>query len=96
MSYLIVTLKNEPLLTLGNLLKRKKMTLKQFLDEFGITTYSGLVSRCDRIGVLPPTEDDFKKLNNPIVSNPAEGVVVVEITPQKEKRQRKKKEIEDA
>lgn len=89
---MIVTLKNEPQLTLGNLLKRKKMTLKQFLDEFGITTYTSLCTKCERIGVLAPSEDDFNKLNTEIVSNPAEGVVVVEIVP---KRGRKKKETID-
>lgn len=79
-------LKNTPKLKLGDLLRRRKSNLKQFLHEFGITTYEGLVSRCVRMGVNPPHEDEFKKTlqvsESPIlVNNPQEGVVVLEPPP---------------
>ena len=77
-----VTLKNMPKLKLGDLLRRRKMSLRQLLDEFGLTTYEGLVIRCTRMGVLPPTEADFK-VAFPIgpVNSPTEGVIVVEAPP---------------
>ena len=87
-----VKLKNEPSLTLMHLLKRRKRTLKQFIDEFGITTYTELCNRCNRMGIVGPAEEEFKKLNLPRVSDPSEGVVVVDIVPveQKEKRNKRK------
>lgn len=55
------------------------MSLKQFVDEYGISTYEGLVNRCDRMGVASPSEADFKEaFPSPPVNNPIEGVVVVE------------------
>lgn len=66
-------------LKLHDLLKRRRMGLKQFIDEYGISTYEGLVNRCDRMGVAPPSEADFKEaFPSPPVNNPIEGVVVVE------------------
>ena len=76
-----VTLQNLPKLKLGDLLRRKKMTLKHFLHEFGITTYEGMLTRCQRMGVLPAEESEFKacfKPGLPEVNNPLEGVVVLE------------------
>lgn len=68
-----------PKLKLTDLLRRRKMTLKQLLDEYGITTYSSLTIRCDRMGVLPPTHDEFTNVVGTIVvSSPTEGVVVLE------------------
>jgi len=77
-----IYLKNMPKLKLGDLLRRRKMALRQFLDEFGLTTYEGLVIRCDRMGVQPPNETDFKaaRPSDP-VNNPTEGVVVLEPPP---------------
>lgn len=66
-------------LRLHDLLKRRRMGLKQFIDEYGISTYEGLVNRCDRMGVGAPTEEDFRTaFPSPPVNNPIEGVVVVE------------------
>lgn len=74
-----VVVKNMPKLKLGDLLRRRKMTLKQMLDEFGITTYEGLAIRCTRMGVLPPTEAEFKAVGPKVrVNSPTEGIVVVE------------------
>lgn len=55
------------------------MTLRQLLDEFGITTYDSLLERCNRMGVAPPTEDEFLVVAPLPVNNPSEGVFVIEI-----------------
>lgn len=74
-----ITIKNTPRLRLADLLKRRKMTLKQFMSEFGITTHEGLVIRCDRMGVAAPSELEFKQAAPEVpVNNPPEGVIVVE------------------
>lgn len=75
--------KNMPKLALADLLKRRKMSLKQYMDEFGITTFEGLATRCQRMGVTPPDESVFLKTNPvvPIVNNPSEGIVIVEPFP---------------
>ena len=77
-----ITLKNTPKLRLFNLLRRRKMTLIQFMSEFGITTLEGLKNRCDRMGVDPPSDDEFNALVKPtiekIVNNPQEGIVVLD------------------
>ncbi len=77
-----IYLKNMPKLRLGDLLRRRKMALRQFLDEHGLTTYEGLVIRCDKLGVQPPDETEFKAAcpASP-VNNPTEGVVVLEPPP---------------
>lgn len=75
-----ITVKNQPKLQLADLLKRRKMSLLQFITEHAITTYDGLCSRCERMGVAPPTDDEYRTgVPSPIVvNNPQEGVVVVE------------------
>lgn len=77
-----ITLKNTPKLRLFDLLRRRKMTLPQFMSEFGITTFDGLKNRCDRMGVDSPTHVEFDSLIKPtiekIVNNPQEGVIVLE------------------
>jgi hypothetical protein len=73
---------NMPRLKLADLLRRRKMSLHQLLDEFGITTYEGLVIRCGRMGVTPPPEADFKVAHpDKPVNSPQEGVVVLEPPP---------------
>lgn len=77
----IVRLKNLPKLTLMILLKRRRRTLRQFMDEFGITTYEELKTRCERIGVVAPSLEAFKQANPTIVNSPTEGVLVLEAPP---------------
>lgn len=72
-----IKVKNVPRLKLTDLLRRRKMTLKSFMDEFGITTYEALAIRCKRLGVQTPDESAFTELNMPLVSSPTEGVVVL-------------------
>lgn len=89
---MLVKLKHEPNITLAQLLKRRKRSLKQFVEEFGITTYAGLHSRCERMGVVSPSEDDFMLLCIPVVSDPTEGVIVVDVTPDITPRKKRKKD----
>lgn len=75
-----IKVKNLPKLKLTDLLRRRKTTLERHLKEFGITTYESLVDKCDRMGVDPPTLDEFLKTNPspPVINSPAEGVVVLD------------------
>jgi len=67
--------------SLVDLLRRRRTNLSKFLTETGIVTYELLVKRCNSIGVLPPSEDQFLKVRgNPIThefSSPTEGIVVL-------------------
>lgn len=71
--------------TLINLLRRKKTTLKRYLEENGIVTYELLTSRCDSMGTLAPSEDEFKAAQGASkyeVSSPTEGIVVIQPLPE--------------
>jgi hypothetical protein len=73
--------KHQPRLKLSDLLRRRKTTLKQMLLDRGITAYGTLVIWCDRIGVLPPTEEEFHEVVPVPVNSAQEGVVVLEPPP---------------
>jgi hypothetical protein len=73
-----IHVKNLPRLRLTDLLRRRKTALRSYLNEFGITTYEGLLARCERMGVAPPEREDFEKVVVVRVSSPPEGVVVLE------------------
>lgn len=77
------TPKNLPRLKLTDLLRRRRMGLKQLLTELGITTYEGLCIRCARLGVVSPTIDEFEVVIPPMmqVNSPQEGVIVLEPVP---------------
>lgn len=65
---------------LVDLLRRRRSNLRKFLTDNGIVTYELLSSRCDSMGVLPPSHSDFIEARGsitPEVSSPAEGVVVI-------------------
>lgn len=68
---------------LTDLLRRKQSSLEKFLTENGIVTYERLVSRCESIGVVPPSEDQFNSsMGNPYeYSSPTEGIVVLNPLP---------------
>lgn len=72
--------KNLPRLRLTDLLRRRKMTLRQFIDELGLTTWSALQLRCERMGIVEPTQAEFDVAMPPInrVNSPQEGVIVLE------------------
>lgn len=95
-------LKNMPQLRLHDLLRRRKTTLIRFLEESGIVNYVGLVTKCNDIGVAPPSEEEYAATCPPTVSSPADGVIViapVEVEQVEESveasRRRRKKQIVD-
>ena len=69
--------------SLTDLLRRRKSTLEKYLVETGIVTYDLLTARCESSGLMPPSIEDFYKAQGrkspaPVISSPAEGVVVIE------------------
>lgn len=66
---------------LADLLRRRHTSLEKFLTDNGIETYELLVMRCNSLGVLPPTHEQFLKVKGghqvPEISSPTEGVVVI-------------------
>lgn len=65
-----------------DLLRRRKTSLKKFLNEFGIISYELLKIRCNSMGVIPPSEEDFSAvIGSPVMhglSSPTEGIVVLD------------------
>ena len=71
--------KKKPRIALLDLLRRRSMTLAQFIVELGITTFSSLEIHCERLGVAMPTLEKFEDARgNKTISSPSEGVVVIE------------------
>lgn len=53
------------------------------IDDFGVFTYAGLVGWCDRLGVVPPTQEEFDVvMPQGLVNSPQEGVIVLEPLPE--------------
>lgn len=71
-------IKKLPPIKLVDLLKKRKTNLKNFLTSSGVTTYTLLVSKCDSLGVSPPSEEEFKDAVGDMVSSPQEGVIVLD------------------
>ena len=82
-----VNIKNMPRLRLADLLRRRKMTLAQFVDESGIQAYGAMIDRCRALGVQPPTEQEYLVVVPVPVSVQQDGVVVVEAPPEPEEAQ---------
>lgn len=97
-----VKINNKPKLTLGNLLKRRKTKLKDFLKDLGLTSYPALVRYCETNGIEEPSETEFKK-NSELVTDPSEGIIVLEAVsslqeddePKVEKKRRRKSNMND-
>lgn len=78
-----IILKNQPSLTLTNVLRRRRTTLKELVNDLGVSTYAGLQRWCDRMGIVAPSQDEFDKVIPPSVrvNSPMEGVIVLEAPP---------------
>lgn len=64
---------------LSDLLRKRKMTLSKFINEFGLLSYESLCARCERIGVAPPSVDLYNKAKgDEIVSSPTDGIIVLD------------------
>lgn len=71
-------LKGQPALKLNDLLRKRKTTLKKFINETGITSYGKLQEKCQKLGVSAPTEDEFKSIVPEPVTQQQEGIVVLD------------------
>jgi len=71
-------LKGQPALKLNDLLRKRKTTLKKFINETGITSYGKLQEKCQKLGVSAPTEDEFKAIIPEPVTQQQEGIVVLD------------------
>ena len=71
-------IKGLPPIKLIDLLKKRGLSLKDFLKNMGIATYTTLLQQCDSMGVSCPTEAEFKEALGDIVSSPQEGVIVLD------------------
>ena len=74
---MVLKLVTQPKLTLDRLLRRRKTTLKRWLEEIGLTTYPDVLQKCKRLGILPPSEEEFLVAWPTPVTNPTSGVVVL-------------------
>lgn len=70
-----IVLKNQPRLRLVDVIRRRRTTLKTLANELGLTTYSRLETWCDRMGLVPPPEEEFNVTFPTGVNNPQEGVI---------------------
>jgi hypothetical protein len=70
--------------SLTDILRRRKKSLREFLLENGIVTYETLTTRCSSMGVLPPSIASFNEAAGKtseaqfMASSPTEGVVVLD------------------
>lgn len=67
-------------LSIKQILKRRKKTVKLWLDELGLSTYTAAQAWCNKVGVKCITEEEFVKETGsiiPLVNDPSEGVVVI-------------------
>ena len=91
-----IVLKNQPSLTLANVLRRRRTTLKAFVQELGLTTHGALTIWCDRMGIDAPTAEAFAAAFPTRVNSPTEGVVVLEAPPVVEESTGRILEVDEA
>ena len=65
---------------LSSLLRKRKMSLEKFINDFGITSYEALRLRCERMGVQTPPEEKVRRFFSmeKLVNSPTDGIVVLE------------------
>ena len=70
-------------LRLADVLRRRKTTLRAFIDSLGLTTHGSLEIMCKRLGVVAPTLEEFDEARPETerVNSPQEGVIVLEAPP---------------
>jgi len=70
---------NLPAISLVDLLRKRKMTLEKFVNEFGLASFESLKIRCERMGVAPPSEELYNSVKSTVVVNsPPDGILVME------------------
>lgn len=92
-----IVLKNQPKLTLMDVLHRRRTTLANLLNELGLTTYTSLVGWCARMGVVAPTHELFLSAFPlaPVVNSASEGVVVLRALDEIDETQHQAEHAED-
>lgn len=55
------------------------MTLGSWLTDFAITTYPDVLHKCSRIGVQPPSLEEFTAVCPTAVTKQTSGVIVVDV-----------------
>lgn len=88
-------LKNLPRLTLHDILRRRRSTLENFVKDSGVQTFERLVILCNKIGVVPPPEEEYNALYPRTVNSQQDGVIVVG-SPEDEVPSALKAGVEDA
>lgn len=71
-------MKNAPKITLVDLLRKRKLTLKNFLLSHGLHAYQALLDTCNSMGVKPPLESEFNEAFPQKVTSQQDGIVVIE------------------
>lgn len=68
-----------PSIKLLDLLRKRRISLKKFISDFGINSFESLRLRCERMGVVPPAESKFNEIKgDEFVNSPTEGILVLE------------------
>jgi len=94
---MIINLKNLPNLTLAQLLRRRRITLLQFIEERCVQSFDELINTCLEMGVAPPEQDAYEKATAKIekkrtIEIDNDSIVAQEIEPQKTRKRRGIKE----
>lgn len=75
-----ITRKNTaPSIGLLDILRKRRISFKKFILDFGINSYESLKLRCERMGVVPPVESKFNEAKgSEFVNSPTDGILVLE------------------
>lgn len=69
-----------PNITLDKLLRRRGLTFDTWMSSAYISSYPEVVRWCFKVGVIAPSEEEYRALRPSAVSAPLDGIVVVEPT----------------
>jgi hypothetical protein len=73
-----IVVKNLPQIKLVDLLKKKRVSLKEFIHNGGIHSFEALKERCSRMGVQSPSSEEWEKSKQEVTTTPTEGIIVLE------------------
>lgn len=71
----------QPRIKLDSLLKRRKATLAQWITDVGIHTYDQLACQCRKMGITPPSKEEFDAVAPKDITVATEGIVYVDVEP---------------
>lgn len=71
-----------PQLTLADVLRRRRETMKKFVNDSGVQSYEGLCNLCKVLGMLPPNKETYQlEIDPPFVTSQLDGIVVLDPPP---------------